>query len=620
MRSAARNLWVCSETAARPWGAQQPHDADALACSLRIALDRTAGPLARAAAAFVEARGWEPFGFARLEDYARERLSRSGRWLKDMAALGRALGSLSGLDRALEGSGGSPSLGRVACILIARVATPDSLQAWVDLARRATVRELRDAVRQARAARSSTPLEGSAAPVPDADLENIDDADDVVLRLEVPPSVAAAFDEALELFRAVEGHEASVRSFVEALVADSWAGPGNRRLGHGGADTGDAAGDGLRHLQHGTGCDVIEEALARSTGRWAHLRARPDDSDAEAIRILARLAALRVRAGQGDPAELDAQIRELISLEDDLERRLGEVLAGMAERGAWSRLKFAGAGHYAEQRLGLSRTAMRDRVRVARALRQMPLVSEAYQDGQLSLEATRHIVRILMDQEPSAEAQQLWIDRGRRATVKRIKDEVRALVRARIEHGGAWPPAEPLDDAAWHASLERRAGMARDRMERYQAMAATCRGVSNVFLSLRLPAELARDLLGTMEFAGALVGDRMPQWYGLLMLLMDFVETWDESPERESAPIYERDGYRCMAPGCTSRRNLEDHHVLYRSRGGGNEQDNRICLCRFHHQRGEHGGLTTCRGRAPLGVVWKMGLSGGYRSEIRLNR
>jgi hypothetical protein len=292
----------------------------------------------------------------------------------------------------------------------------------------------------------------------------------------------------------------------------------------------------------------------------------------------------------------------------------------MADHGAWSRLRFAGAGHYAEQRLGLSRTAMRDRVRLARALRQMPLVSEAYQDGRLSLEATRHIVRVLRGQEPSVETQQLWIDRGRQATVKRIKDEVRALVRARIENGGAWPPAEPLDDAAWHASLERRAGMAQDRMERYQAMAATCRGVSNVFLSLRLPADLAKDLLGAMEFAGALVGDRMPQWYGLLMLLMDFVETWDESPERESAPIYERDGYRCMAPGCTSRRNLEDHHVLYRSRGGGHEQDNRISLCRFHHQRGEHGGLTTCRGRAPLGVVWKLGRSGGYRNEIRLNR
>ena len=305
-----------------------------------------------------------------------------------------------------------------------------------------TVRDLRDAVRQARAARSSTPLEAPAAQIPGPDPEITDDADDVMLRIEVPPSVAASFDEALELFRAVEGQEASVRSFVEALVADSWAGPG-----HGGADTGDAAGDGLRQLQKGPGCDVIEATLARSTRRWAHLRSTPEGIDEEAITILARLAALRIRAGQGDPADLDAQIRELIRLEDELERRLGELLARMADHGAWSRLGFAGAGHYAEQRLGLGRTALRDRVRVARALRHLPLVGAAYQNGALSLEAARHIIRVLAGQEPSSETQQLWIDRGRQATVKRIKDEVRALVRARIEHGGSWPPAEPLDDA-----------------------------------------------------------------------------------------------------------------------------------------------------------------------------
>jgi 5-methylcytosine-specific restriction endonuclease McrA len=76
-----------------------------------------------------------------------------------------------------------------------------------------------------------------------------------------------------------------------------------------------------------------------------------------------------------------------------------------------------------------------------------------------------------------------------------------------------------------------------------------------------------------------------------------------------------------MAPGCTSRRNLEDHHVVYRSRGGRNDLSNRICLCRFHHQRGEHGDLAACRGRAPLGLLWRLGkrkVATWYRNERRV--
>ena len=62
-----------------------------------------------------------------------------------------------------------------------------------------------------------------------------------------------------------------------------------------------------------------------------------------------------------------------------------------------------------------------------------------------------------------------------------------------------------------------------------------------------------------------------------------------------------------MAPGCTSRAHLELHHVIYRSRGGGDEGWNIVTLCRFHHQRGEHGDLARLVGRAPLDLIWRLG-------------
>jgi hypothetical protein len=109
-------------------------------------------------------------------------------------------------------------------------------------------------------------------------------------------------------------------------------------------------------------------------------------------------------------------------------------------------------------------------------------------------------------------------------------------------------------------------------------------------------------------------------------MLEDFVETWDlpgASPRRRADEIYSREGWRCFAPGCTSRRNLEDHHLEYRSRGGDVKSPaNEMCLCGFHHRRGEHGVLARCRGQAPLGVLWRLGrkdVGVWFRNERRLN-
>ena len=77
--------------------------------------------------------------------------------------------------------------------------------------------------------------------------------------------------------------------------------------------------------------------------------------------------------------------------------------------------------------------------------------------------------------------------------------------------------------------------------------------------------------------------------------------------------VFERDGWRCVAPGCTSYRNLHAHHVIFRSAGGGDEPSNLVTLCAAHHQRGVHGGLICISGQAPEGLRFEMPL-GTYRS------
>jgi len=81
--------------------------------------------------------------------------------------------------------------------------------------------------------------------------------------------------------------------------------------------------------------------------------------------------------------------------------------------------------------------------------------------------------------------------------------------------------------------------------------------------------------------------------------------------------VIERDGYRCAVPGCTSRRNLQDHHIRFRSACGSDAPENRITLCAFHHQRGLHAGLLRIQGRAPDGLLFELGLRPGTPPLLR---
>jgi hypothetical protein len=80
---------------------------------------------------------------------------------------------------------------------------------------------------------------------------------------------------------------------------------------------------------------------------------------------------------------------------------------------------------------------------------------------------------------------------------------------------------------------------------------------------------------------------------------------------REHA-VFARDGWRCTVPGCTSYRNLHDHHVRFRSAGGSDALANRTTLCAWHHLRGVHRGRVRCTGSAPDRLRFELGLRPGH--------
>lgn len=101
----------------------------------------------------------------------------------------------------------------------------------------------------------------------------------------------------------------------------------------------------------------------------------------------------------------------------------------------------------------------------------------------------------------------------------------------------------------------------------------------------------------------------LPAWACVTLLLRQALAQWelqdpDSIPNQHKTLL--RDEYRCQAPGCSARRNLEVHHIIFRSSGGRDIPQNRITLCHTHHAWGLHRRTVRLEGQAPHALRWIM--------------
>ncbi len=112
-----------------------------------VALCHEGGPLravqARIAARLVSLSAWERIGYARLSDYATERLGLSARWVRDLAQVGLKLDDLPRLEDALA----SGTLGWTKVRLLARLPPDEDEVGWISHARSVTAEKLSMQVR-----------------------------------------------------------------------------------------------------------------------------------------------------------------------------------------------------------------------------------------------------------------------------------------------------------------------------------------------------------------------------------------------------------------------------------------------------------------------------------------
>ncbi len=599
-------------------------------------LARSGGPLraaiALAAARLVEIRAPEALGYARLSDYARERLGQAGRTVYEWAQVGAALARAPRLARTL--ANGELSWTKVRAL--ARLGSADEIEAWLPLAAKHTAASLDREVRR---------VAHCVESVADEDHEPREP-----IALVCTPRVRGKWHYAVSLARQTAGFNASPAACAEMIAAEvlSALEPDESFR------TGDP--EDARQALRAEAEDPESSGAPDPAPDPVDARAPASDlgPGSQALERLTR------GLDAADARELDRRLRDWISREQRLDAEIGARLAVIARRHLYRALGHASLDAYARERLGIDPAKARALLRVERAAVQAPELAAAYRSGALSWVAATALVPVILADSPGRFAAS-WVARAAAVTVRQLRDDVeRALLVLEADpelwvRTGGLP--ERLDASATPPAAATPTGQ--EIGARVQSSDGTTQGTVEADGWIRLDTgtridpvlwklldapdapEARRDTPGCAETAtlrflapvsvarlfravhacvqrglAKVRGQPVTPGDALEAMLDHVIIAWDRRVTT-GYRIYASSGWRCAVPGCSSRQSLHDHHILFRSAGGDDAFANRVALCAFHHLRGVHARLIRITGEAPHRLRFELPLETFVSGDLR---
>jgi len=480
----------------------------------------------------------------------------------------------------------------------------------------------------------------------------------------VSPSLAWKWDTARELFHRLEGADCAPGAFVEALLAEFLSGaltghadnttsarPTPSGAAHpdtpspmGSPSTpGSALSPGAPWAGSG-GTTVhswreewqeVHRSLEELSNRWEFLSRDP---------VHVRVTVAEAHGAPG--RELACQCREITRLGQEVVFSIARLLRTVSQLSLYRDMMFSSLGHYAVERLGMSRRTAYELVWLGRRFIELPELGEAFRGGGLTREQAMLIASIAGEKTVEA-----WIAWARVKEMRALRDEVariRRLVemdenlsfkvllvpgygaqRPGEEGGGHEAPQGGVRMCAAGAAGERESAAGEHMGGKEPFTEDRSRGALQI--TFRLQASLEPMWIEALARFRASLGAGRVHGGGhdtganreeraeenvlscFLEILVDhFLDTWLTLTKKERHHrVLHRDGFRCTIPGCSSRRNLQVHHVIFRSHGGNDEDSNEVTLCMAHHLAGVHGGHITITGQAPDRLTVELGVERG---------
>jgi hypothetical protein len=583
------------------------------------------GPKRRGSGERSAEKGWERLGYARLADYARERLGVSARALQELARVGRRLGALPRLEAALVA--GELPWSKVR--LLARFVVPEDELAWIVWARGQPVRALERALR----AVDRGALEGGALAV-DEEGRELEASERLSLR--GPMALAFKWQRTKEYASRAAGKRLPAGAVLEMVTAETLSALPLDAEAEREAETSEGASwSEARAADAGLGregsrtAEVANVCAPQRVGPGPPCPARPRPGaaagGAEAPAMLpAFLRPLLEGLAEADAFDLDARLRRALRLEQRLDAEIAPLLRVVTAPEYEWRAGFTTLAAFARERLGMSPRKARALRRLERVGEGCPALRSAFRDGRLSWVQGQVLAPLLAvrGEGEGGSWQEAWLAFAGRVTVRALEQRVEAARTLREADPEAWEHGrgEPEHCGGAPGEVDEEGGeeIAGGEWQTCARARERAEGVRIQVVAPREVVRLFRAVLCTLRRAVERRSGRLPsEGEGFEAMLDHALESWGADDPwlrrhlRTHYRVFERDGWRCTVPGCSVRRNLHAHHIVFRSAGGSNALANQTTLCAVHHQRGVHAGRVRIRGRAPGGLVYELGLRPG---------
>ncbi|MDB4959134.1 MAG: endonuclease [Myxococcales bacterium] len=301
---------------------------------------------------------------------------------------------------------------------------------------------------------------------------------------------------------------------------------------------------------------------------------------------------------------IDRKLRVIAKKRSALYATEAQLLLEAETLEIWSEYGYVSIFEYMERVLGYGPKAAHDRLRVARELDGLPLLTQALARDELKFSAIRELTRVAIPRTERA-----WRDKA----IGRSLREIEAMVAGRKKGDLPTDPADPdlslrtlrfeVTPATYALFLQAQQALEHERGARLnddQIMAAMARASLDSGTAADAPTRARFQISitqcdkcrqGWQQAAGKEIAihkramDRAEcdaQWIGSVDATRP-ARTVQPVPPRTRKLVWVRDHGRCRVPGCRSSRFLEVHHILHRVDGGDNSPRNLLILCDGHH-------------------------------------
>ncbi len=331
--------------------------------------------------------------------------------------------------------------------------------------------------------------------------------------------------------------------------------------------------------------------------------------------------------GEADWKDVHLRLRSIARRRVALEAEEAGLLLDAEESRLYRRLGYTTMHEYMERELNYGPHAANERLRVAHALVELPLIAELFGEGEICFSAVRELTRVAT---PATE--QAFLQKAQGKTAHQVQQMVaglkpgdspdarpdprrikrRLIIEVSAETYAAWRQTraalddehgERLSDDDAIQALCRRATETCPTSEdvprpTVQTAVTTCRACKQSFIecageALPIDPPTAARLTCDAEHIGDLESDEPTR-------------VTPTVPAAIRRKVFHRDHFACVVPGCRSTRFLDLHHVRHREDGGDHSMANIVTACAGCHKR-HHEGHLMITGSAPdrLTFTWK---------------